>query len=262
MKRIALFLCAAALLMAACDKEDPKPDPNGDDNDYTPTYPSAAEVIYDAVTDIDGNHYDAVQIGEQIWMAANLRTTRYANGDAIPLGSVSNTFPCRYSVPQTDNIYFGYLYNWYAVMQGETSSAANPSGVQGICPDGWHVPSDAEWAQLMEFCSTQADYVCSGPAATIAKALAAGYGWQSSDAECAVGNDLSFNNNTGFSALPAGFFPGTENSFGVYASFWSATEAEDVVNCACDFNLRYDQATPFRDAHHTYGALSVRCVKD
>lgn len=261
MKRIALFLCAAALLMAAC-KEDPKPKPNGDDNDYTPTYPSTAEVIYDAVTDIDGNHYDAVQIGEQIWMAANLRTTRYANGDTIPLGSVSNTFPCRYSVPQTDNIYFGYLYNWYAVMQGETSSAANPSGVQGICPDGWHVPSDTEWAQLMEFCSTQADYVCSGPAATIAKALAAGYGWQSSDAECAVGNDLSYNNNTGFSALPAGFFPGTETSFGVYASFWSATEAEDVVNCACDFNLRYDQATPFRDAHHTYGALSVRCVKD
>ena len=261
MKRIALFLCAAALLMAACDKEDPKPDPN-DDNDYVPTYPSVAEVIYDAVTDIDGNHYDAVQIGEQIWMAANLRTTRYANGDEIPLGTDSDTLPCRYAVSQTDNIYFGYLYNWYAVMQGETSSAANPSGVQGICPDGWHVPSDAEWAQLMEFCSTQADYVCSGPEATIAKALAAGNGWQSSDAECAVGNDLSHNNNTGFSALPAGFFPGTETSFGVYASFWSATEAEDVVNCARDFNFRYDQAIPSRDAHHTYGALSVRCVKD
>ena len=109
MKRIALFLCAAALLMAACDKEDPKPDPNGDDNDYTPTYPSAAEVIYDAVTDIDGNHYDAVQIGNQFWMAANLRTTRYANGDTIPSGTDSDTLPCRYAVPQTDNVYFGYL---------------------------------------------------------------------------------------------------------------------------------------------------------
>ena len=107
MKRIALFLCAAALLMTAC-KEDPKPDPN-DGNDYVPTYPSVAEVIYDAVNDIDGNHYDAVQIGEQIWMAANLRTTRYANGDTIPSGTDSDTLPCRYAVPQTDKVYFGYL---------------------------------------------------------------------------------------------------------------------------------------------------------
>lgn len=67
-------------MLAACDKEEPKPTPNNEDNGYTPTYPAIAEVICDAVTDIDGNRYDAVKIGEQVWMAANLRTTVSRDG--------------------------------------------------------------------------------------------------------------------------------------------------------------------------------------
>ena len=262
MKKLALLFCAVALLLSACDKEEPKPDPGNDNNDYTPTYPSTAEVFYDAVADIDGNHYDAVKIGEQIWMASNLCTSRYANGEAIPEGSDSDTVPCRYAVSQTTNPYCGFLYNWYAVMHGEAASEANPSGVQGICPNGWHVPSDAEWTQMTDYCGSSSEYVCEGPGEEIAKALAAGYGWKSCDTECAVGNDLANNNATGFSALPAGFYPGTQTSYGEYASFWSTTESVEDFGSAYDRSLYSGRATVSRDGHHKYGGQSVRCVKD
>ena len=77
-----LLLCAAAFLAVSCDKEpDPTPADPANPSDTTQTeYPSTADVIYNAVTDIDGNSYDAVRIGEQVWMASNLRTTHYANG--------------------------------------------------------------------------------------------------------------------------------------------------------------------------------------
>jgi len=262
MKKLALLFCTAALLLVACDKEEPKPTPNNENNGYTPTYPATAEVIYNAVTDIDGNHYDAVKIGAQVWMAANLRTTRYANGDAIPEGNDSDTVPCRYSVSQTTNQYYGFYYNWYAVMHGEASSGANPSGVQGICPDGWHVPSDAEWTQLTDYCESSSEYICSGPGEKIAKALAAGYGWRPNDVECTVGNDLASNNASGFSALPAGFYPGTQTSYGEYATFWSTTESSEDFGSAYDRSLYYGHATVARDGHHKYGGLSVRCVKN
>ncbi|MDD6582386.1 MAG: fibrobacter succinogenes major paralogous domain-containing protein [Bacteroidales bacterium] len=262
MKKISLLFCAVLFLLAACEKEEPQPTPNNEDNGYTPTYPATAEVIYNAVTDIDGNHYDAVKIGAQVWMAANLRTTRYANGDAIPEGSNSDTIPLRFAVPQADNPYYGYLYNFYAVMHGEAPSGTNPSGVQGICPDGWHVPSDAEWTQLTSYCSGVSEFVCDSLGVNVAKALAAGYGWKSNDVECTVGNDLSNNNATGFSALPAGFYPGTQTSYGEYASFWSATESAEDFGSAYDRSLFYGHATVSRAVHHKYGGQSVRCVKD
>ena len=102
------------------------------------------------VTDIDGNVYKTVKLGNQVWMAENLRTTRYADGRKIPLGT-TESFDVAYRYYPDDNSAnvadYGYLYNWPAVMNGSASSSANPSGVQGICPDGWHVPSNAEWTE-------------------------------------------------------------------------------------------------------------------
>ena len=109
-----------------------------------------AVIIPRAVKDIDGNAYDGVRIGEQVWMASNLKTTRYADGTEIPSGDPdihSSSNPYRY-VPGGDasNVKrLGYLYNWPAVVHGSSQSNESPSGVQGICPDGWHVPSNAEW---------------------------------------------------------------------------------------------------------------------
>ena len=110
-------------------------------------------ILKNAVTDIDGNIYNAVQIGNQVWMAENLRTTHYADGTPIPSGSTyddyhySSTEPYFYD-PIAYNIKYGYLYNWPAVIHGAENSNNNPSGIQGICPNGWHVPSDEEWNEL------------------------------------------------------------------------------------------------------------------
>ena len=99
------------------------------------------------ITDFDNNIYNTVQIGNQCWMRENLRTTHYANGDTILEGGelLSESQPYRYTPHNDVNTIstYGYRYNWNAVMHGANSSETNPSGVQGICPDGWHVPSIA-----------------------------------------------------------------------------------------------------------------------
>jgi uncharacterized protein (TIGR02145 family) len=96
------------------------------------------------VTDIDGNVYPAVTIGNKVWMAANLRVTRYRNGDAIPLVSDSTYWiknptgaRCYYNNDTADVGTNGQLYNWYAI---------NDS--RNIAPEGWHIPTDEEITAL------------------------------------------------------------------------------------------------------------------
>ena len=218
------------------------------------------------VTDYDGNTYNTVKIGNQCWMKENLRATHYTNGESIPLGYNLSSTACRY-YPNNDgnNVSaYGYLYNWQAVMHGTNSSTANPSGVQGICPDGWHVPSDSEWTQLTNYVSSQASYVCNNDNTHIAKSLASSMGWNSSSATCAVGNNPSSNNATGFSALPAGHI-GISNSgvsyFGYNASvtFWSATGGNiNAFTRHFDYYIANVQKPEY---NRNYG-LSVRCLRD
>lgn len=100
------------------------------------------------MVDYDGNIYNTVKIGHQCWMKENLRTTHYADGTELPLGGelASLTEPLYFNYP-VGNLTFeerGFLYNWTAIVNGDTSSMTNPSGIQGVCPDGWHVPSILE----------------------------------------------------------------------------------------------------------------------
>lgn len=263
MKKILALLYAAALMTVACEREEPTPEVDNPNQ----TYPFSAEVISNAVIDYDGNSYDAVRIGEQVWMASNLRTTHYANGEEIPEGTVaSDTVPFRYNPDNNEaNVAaYGYLYNWPAVMHGAASSEANPSEVQGICPNGWHVPSDAEWTQLRNFCARTPECVCSGSGSKIAKSLAADHDWAISTEECAVGNDLSSNNITGFSALPAGSYHGRPQDdyvyFGLATLFWSATERNS--SNAFSLDLYYDEYYVGNWIHSKSFGLSVRCVRD
>ncbi len=215
------------------------------------------------VSDIDGNIYNTVQIGGQCWMRENLRTTRYSDCTEIALGtSTSETTPYRYAVNGNEgNVpVYGYLYNWAAVMNGAGSSSANPSGVQGICPVGWHVPSDAEWQQLVDYVSSQSPYQCGGNSSYIAKALASTTDWDSNGNTCAVGNNPSSNNATGFSALPAGYYTGSYNRFGYYALFWSSTERNS--DYAYRRSLAYYYANVPRSDYYKYYGHSVRCLKD
>ena len=145
-------------------------------------------------------------------------------------------------------------------MRDAVSSSANPSGVQGICPTGWHVPSDAEWTQLTDYVSSQSQYVCSSTSTQIAKALASTTSWTSSNTTCAVGNTPSNNNATGFSALPAGYYYGDYIYIGNETLFWSATECNSAQT-----HGRYlynHNAGVLRDSALKTSAFSVRCIKD
>ncbi len=216
------------------------------------------------VTDFDGNVYNTVGIGSQCWMAENLRTTHYSNGDPIDLGATtSTTIPYRYN-PASDSTNvstYGYLYNWAAVMNGATSSEANPSGVQGICPTGWHVPSDAEWTALKEYVSSQSQYVCGSNSANIGKALASTTGWDSSTSTaCGVGTTQSTNNASGFNARPAGnYYASGGNGFGYYGNFWTTTETSGN---AYSYNLSYTSPSLNRSNSGEASGFSVRCVRD
>ena len=217
------------------------------------------------VTDYDGNVYNTVQIGNQCWMKENLRTTHYADGTSIALGSTANNTVVYRYYPNNDSSNvstYGYLYNWVAVMHEHTSSSTNPSGVQGICPIGWHVPSDAEWTQLTDYVSTQSQYVCGNGSSRIAKSLSSTTGWNSSTNTCAVGNTPDNNNATGFSAFPAGcyYYNNICAYFNYGAYFWSSTQG------ICDG--AYRRILYFCDVDVTSGnydkreGYSVRCIRD
>lgn len=226
--------------------------------------------------DYDGNIYNTVQIGQQCWMRDNLRTTHYADGVSISAGiwngSLYTNNGYRYYPANNVNYVndYGFLYNWAAVMYGSNSSNANPSGVQGICPDGWHVPSDAEWTQLVNYVGSQNQYICGQDNDDIAKALAANWGWKyyHSVQYCYPGNNQNANNATGFSALPAGSYNAwcglgydlEDTGFSEGASYWSATATNN--SDAGSFNIDYNSSY-ITDTDWSKGlGISVRCVRN
>ena len=166
----------------------------------------------------DGNVYATVRIGNQTWMAENLRyegnTTRVANTTTSDTEKY-RYYPCRDANKVST---YGYLYNWPAAMNGAGSSSANPSGKRGICPTGWHLPSSAEWTELTDYLSSHGDYWCGANNTKIAKSLASTSHWNSDDNNCSIGNNLSNNNSSGFNALPA-----AQTYDGKSTQFWTTT---------------------------------------
>lgn len=220
------------------------------------------------IKDYDGNVYNTVQIGDQCWMRENLRTTSYADGTPILMGTTTS-FNTSYRFYVNDDATtvstYGYLYNWAAVMNGAESSETNPSGVQGICPNGWHVPSSAEWEQLMIYVYGKSEFHCSANPENIAKALADTKGWDESQESCAIGNNLKKNNATGFSILPAGSYTGNSGHYGSYAAFailWSATEhSKDDTYAYIRYFCWNDPETKWFGFNKSCG-FSVRCLRD
>ena len=228
------------------------------------------------VTDYDGNVYNTVQIGHQCWMKENLKTTHYSDGTLIPMGGnvASYTDDFRYCPANNASnvVAFGYLYNWKAAMHNYPSSNANPSAIQGVCPIGWHLPSDVEWTQLTDYVSSRSEYKCDSVFILwIAKSLAANSGWYTYDDEaCAVGYNQADNNATGFSARPAGYYIGEMDCYpiGGYAFFWSSTESDGVDTEIGHYPTSHSRTIGWNAVYvvHsenlTQDALSVRCLKD
>ena len=211
----------------------------------------------------DGQEYKTVKIGEQWWMAENLN---YAyTGVPVDNGPYTSdsTSWCYDNVPANCAKY-GRLYTWAAAMDsvgewstsgkgcgyGKTCSVASADSatlVRGVCPKGWHLPSNDEWEVLLS---------AAGGSSTAGSKLKSATGWK---AYSGITNEDAF----GFSALPAGYryFTGSYDIEGNFAGFWSCTE--DGSNGASEMNLYYNDANaPLYGKRHKSSAYSVRCVKD
>ena len=209
---------------------------------------------YGVVKDIDGNTYLTIKIGEQWWMAENLKVTRYRNGDAISHVTDDNAWEnlssggyCSYENDPANAETYGYLYNWYAV-----------NDPRGLAPKGWHVPTDAEWKQL------EMSLGMSQPQADDDR-------WRGTDEgdklkEIGTAHWKSYNegatNESVFSALPGGSrnYKGSFEDSGYEAWFWSSTEG--IRDRVWYRHLRNRDSEVFRYSGLKQEGYSVRCVRD
>jgi uncharacterized protein (TIGR02145 family) len=180
------------------------------------------------ITDIDGNNYNTVQLGFQVWMNENLKTTRYSDGASAAWKYYNND--------ESNNTIYGKLYDGW--------TALDP---RGICPTGWHVPSDSEWTTLTT-------YLGGGNVAG-GKMKSMGLAYWSSPNTAAT-------NESGFSALPGGFHNHIVafNYFGTQAYFWSSSGL--VANSAWFRVLDYNTGNIYRNGDNNGYGLSIRCLKD
>jgi uncharacterized protein (TIGR02145 family) len=214
----------------------------------------------ETATDIDGNTYKTVKIGTQVWTTENLRTTRYNDGMPVPYvadGTIwlEKTSPayCYYNnTTDPDSIIkFGALYNWYAV------------DTKKLAPAGWHVPTDAEWDILQNYLIAHGfNWDGTRDSNKIAKSLAAQTDWEIIDFEGSIGNDLTKNNTSGFSALPSGR-RGRQGGFdliGHNCYWWSATMNDWESAYYRNLNIYFPYLDRF--AEYDRAGFSIRLVKN
>jgi uncharacterized protein (TIGR02145 family) len=200
------------------------------------------------VTDIDGNTYNTVQIGTQVWMSENLKTSRYRNGGSIPYVVGNSDWQALttgawsyYDHDASNNAVYGKLYNWYST-QGDT-----------LCPTGWGVPTDTAWTTLTTYLGGES---------------VAGGKMKSTGTDYWNDPNTGATNESGFSALPGGYryHVGSFNNIRYSAFFWSATE--DYFNYAWFRSLDGSNGSVYRTSYGRGGDIykssgaSVRCLKD
>jgi uncharacterized protein (TIGR02145 family)/uncharacterized repeat protein (TIGR02543 family) len=234
-----------------------------DDVTLTANFQEAGDPEPGTVTDIDGNVYQTVIIGNQEWMAENLRVTRDASGNDITRYCYKNN--------TTNCELYGGLYTWHTVMNGQSSSSSNPSGVQGICPTGWHVPSDAEWTELVNYVVDQGypnssgDPNGAGNALKSCRQVGSPLGGDCDTSEHPRWNSHSTHygfDEFGFSALPGGsrWSDGSFNFLGTLGFWWSSTEYSSTL--AWRRSLRHHLGNVDRRNDTKTNGISLRCVRD
>ena len=203
------------------------------------------------VTDIDGNVYEIVTIGNQVWMAENLKVTKYRDGDAIPnvtndaeWSNLSTGAYCSYDNADSNITTYGLLYNWFTVNDN-----------RNLAPAGWHIPTDEEWKQLeMYLGMSQTEVDNTGHNRTrVGHMLKSTNGWNYNE---------NGTNSSGFTALPGGYrlLDGSFITIGNRAYFWSSTEAVGTYAWCRDLSV-YHSTVGYIRANWLNG-LSVRCIKD
>ena len=219
------------------------------------------------VTDIDGNIYRTVKIGVQTWMVENLKVTKYPDGTPIlhladhdawyDMTRESMAY-CWYDNLLVYGHNHGALYTWKAAVNGQDSCDFNPSEVQGVCPDGWHIPSDSEWKQLELHLGMSEEELdmedWRGPGIGGKLKLAGTNDWLSPN--------TGATGETGFNARPSGFRHGSADFLGrtTTTRFWTSTKPG--YSYAWFRQLDYDNSSIGRNFEGVYRGHSVRCVKD
>ncbi len=237
----AIVITACVFLFQGCGKDDEK---NGNKVPETGT-----------VTDSNGNTYKTVKIGEQWWMAENLRVTNYSDGTTIPeviddqdWRTLTTDAMCWYNSSYIQyGVDYGGLYNWHAVHKGK------------LCPDGWHVPTDEEWQQLERYLGMSAEE-------------AKGLGWRGTDEGGKLkASDTTYwhssnpgsTNSTGFTALPGGYRNNYNGSFGFITGvgyYWTASSSNSNFAWYREFGFHENRIQ--RSYFDFKYGFSVRCVKD
>jgi len=195
------------------------------------------------VTDIDGNVYHTVTIGTQVWLVENLKTTRYNDGDSIPLVTDSQAWSkldtsgyCWYNNDIANKTTYGALYNWFTVNTGI------------LAPAGWHVPTDAEWTTLTDYLGGES--IAGGKLKETATAH-----WRSPNAGAT--------NESGFTALPGGHrdVNGTFSVMGDDGFWWSASEY-GTTGKVWYRNMNYNYTGVVSVSNNKINGHSIRCIRD
>ncbi|MBO4481797.1 MAG: T9SS type A sorting domain-containing protein [Bacteroidales bacterium] len=220
----------------------------------------------ETIKDIEGNEYPTIWYGGQCWMAENLRTTRFADGTQIEQRYTTSTQNAYYFDPNRDTAnvaLYGRLYNYYAVSNNIDYLKVNPLdtalGLQGPCPDGWHVPSEKEWTQMLNYLNGFERFRCDGMEYQIAKALADTIGWKESEDNCTVGYERAGNNAAGFNARPAGVLFTSAYPFLEAGSWWSST-FDRSQNKVIGMLMSSTGTRPGINAYWRDAGMAIRCV--
>ena len=220
-KKALAALTVLATIISGCGDDEPKP-------------PS--------LTDIDGNVYETVAIGNQVWMAENLQVAKYNDGSPIPyvtndddVSILTTGAYTWYDKNPANRFTYGALYNWHSVSSGN------------LCPIGWHVPSDAEWTTLINFLG--GEDIAGGKLKDIGTSH-----WSAPNQDAT--------NDSGFTALPAGYLfdNGNYNSLGNITHWWSSTESGG--DSAWDRYVYFQNGNAIKGDYSKQVFFSCRCLKD
>ncbi len=228
----------------------------------SPKASGTLSVVFASCADAAGVNYPVVKIGTQTWMAQNLAYLPAVGPSNIGSDTEKHYYVYGYEgtstteATATDNYHqYGVLYNWPAALDGHAGSSEVPSGVRGVCPEGWHLPSDDEWKVLeiylgmSELDAEEYEWRDSGD---VGKKIKSSTGWY---------RDGNGDNSSGFTALPAGcrYNTGVFDGRTYRAYFWSATERFSNPRSR---NLNYLNNGSGRSSYTKRSGFSVRCIRD
>ncbi|MCB0536343.1 MAG: fibrobacter succinogenes major paralogous domain-containing protein [Bacteroidetes bacterium] len=236
------ILMIGLVLVSSCSKEAKNTQPQKEKEIESGNSFLNLALIYGSVTDIDGNKYATIKIGEQLWMAENLKTTKYNDGISIPRlnyitdwSSATEGGWCNFDNKSENDVLYGKLYNWYAVNTGK------------LCPDGWHIPTDDEWNVLYYYIKEKVG------------AEVIGFHMKSAKGNWIYGGG---SNSTGFSGLPAGL----RNEAGTFipSNSWWWSSSPTTTGKAWSRSLYYSSSGMDRPVggNGRKNGFSCRCMQD